>query len=71
MCHYAHPESLLQREVGKEDVRLQDVADLPFESLVDPLPVERDGATAGGHVAGQGVEEGGLARPWEEDRRGL
>ena len=49
-CALSYPECLSKGEVRKEDVSLQDVADLPLNSLGQPLAIHSNFAAGKGFL---------------------
>lgn len=53
-------QRLPQRQLGEEDVLLEDVADLPLPALAEGIAVEENLAGVELEAAAEAVEEGGL-----------
>ena len=55
-------QSLLQRQIGKEDVVLQNVTNLPPQFFVEQLTVEMYGTALNRQTTGDGIQQCGFAR---------
>jgi hypothetical protein len=60
-----HLERLSERQVGKEDVLLQHVADLAFPPLAESFLVEADAACLQPHTPREAVQQRRLPAAWK------